>query len=301
MFMNYIDYYQILGISKEATQAEIKKAFKKLARKYHPDLNPNDSEAKQKFQAINEAHEVLSDPEKRKKYDAYGANWKQADAFNNQQQYTSHQHQGADFDPSFNHSGFSDFFESLFGSTNNSYYKTNRFKGEDYQTEFHLSLQEAATTHKRILNINGKKIRITIPAGIANGQTIKLPHQGGEGINGGTAGDLFITFIISPDPQFQREGDNLYMSVELNLYTAILGGDLTLDTLQGKVKLKVAPETQNGTQVRLKGKGFPIYKQNGKFGDLFITYNIKIPTQLTEKQKQLFRTLQQTSEQIPPT
>ena len=306
--MAYIDYYGILGVSKTATQDEIKKAFKKLARKYHPDLNPNDPTAKQKFQEINEANEVLSDPEKRKKYDAYGENWKHADEFEAQKQryqqsgggfngtggaYWSTD--GSGFSGSFdgNDSGFSDFFESLFGSRRGSARGHARgFKGQDYNAELHLSLRDAAETHKQILDVNGKKIRITVPAGIADGQTIRLAGQGGEGINGGPAGDLYITFVIGDDPVYKREGDNLYMTVPVDLYTAILGGEITVDTLNGKVKLHLKPETQNGTRVRLKGKGFPVYKEEGKFGDLLITYEVKLPTHLTEKQKQLFRELQ---------
>lgn len=306
--MAYIDYYGILGVSKTATQDEIKKAFKKLARKYHPDLNPNDPTAKQKFQEINEANEVLSDPEKRKKYDAYGENWKHADEFEAQKQryqqsgggfngtggaYWSTD--GSGFSGSFdgNDSGFSDFFESLFGSRRGSSRGHARgFKGQDYNAELHLSLRDAAVTHKQILDVNGKKIRITVPAGIADGQTIRLAGQGGAGINGGPAGDLYITFVIGDDPVYKREGDNLYTTVPVDLYTAILGGEITVDTLNGKVKLHLKPETQNGTRVRLKGKGFPVYKEEGKFGDLLITYEVKLPTNLTEKQKQLFRELQ---------
>lgn len=303
--MAYIDYYGVLGVSKTATQDEIKKAFKKLARKYHPDLNPNDPNAKQRFQEINEANEVLSDPEKRKKYDAYGENWKHADEFEAQKQRYQQQGGGGGFWSSGNgnfsgsFSGddgeFSDFFESLFGSRRGS--SSGRrssagFRGQDFNAELHLSLRAAADTHKQILEVNGKKIRITVPAGVADGQTIKLNGQGGPGMNGGPAGDLYITFVIADDPVYKREGDNLYITVPLDLYTAVLGGEQLVDTLNGKVKLKVKPETQNGTKVRLKGKGFPVYKKEGHFGDLFVTYDVKIPTHLTEKQKELFRELQ---------
>lgn len=310
--MAYIDYYGVLGVSKTASQDEIKKAFKKLARKYHPDLNPNDPTAKQKFQEINEANEVLSDPEKRKKYDAYGENWKHADEFEAQKQRYQQQGGGsggfggmgggywssADSGGfSGNFSGdegeFSDFFESLFGSRRSGSRRGNSaFKGQDYNAELHLSLKDAAVTHKQILEVNGKKIRITVPAGVADGQTIKLNGQGGPGTNGGPAGDLYITFAIPDDPAFHREGDNLYMPVSIDLYTAILGGEKVIDTLNGKVKLKVKPETQNGTKVRLRGKGFPVYKKEGQFGDLFITYEVKIPQNLTERQKELFREIQ---------
>lgn len=309
--MAYIDYYGILGVGKTASQDEIKKAFKKLARKYHPDLNPDDPTAKQKFQEINEANEVLSDPEKRKKYDAYGENWKHADEFEAQRQryrqqggaggfghgggYWSSSGDGGGFSSSFSgdEGEFSDFFESLFGSRRGSSRRSSAgFKGQDYNAELHLSLRDAATTRKQVLNVNGKKIRITVPAGVADGQTIKLNGQGGPGMNGGPAGDLYITFVISEDTTFKREGDNLYLRVPLDLYTAILGGEQVIDTLNGKVKLKIKPETQNGTKARLKGKGFPVYKQEGQYGDLIVTYEIKIPTRLSEKQKELFRELQ---------
>ena len=141
------------------------------------------------------------------------------------------------------------------------------------------------------LTVNGKNIRITIPAGIENGQTIKIAGHGGPGINGGPNGDLYITFLIANHPKFKRLGNNLYTTVDLDLYTAVLGGEITIDTLNGKVKLKVKPETQNGSKIKLKGKGFPVYKEKGQFGDLYITYSIVIPTNLTEKQKELFTEL----------
>lgn len=301
--MAYIDYYNILGVSKDASQDDIKKAYKKLARKYHPDLNPNDPTAQRKFQEINEANEVLSDPEKRKKYDQYGENWKHADEFNAQQQQY-----GTNFGQNFSHDGttytswstsgdtegFSDFFESLFGSRGKRK-RSYGYRGQDYTAELHLTLQDAYETHKQILTVNGKKLRITVPAGVANGQTIKLAGQGGEGMNGGPAGDLYITFVIDDDARFRREGDDLYVTAPLDLYTAILGGETIIETMNGKVKLKVAPGTQNNTKVRLKGKGFPVYKQEGSFGDLIVTYSIDIPTHLSEEQKELFRKIQSLS------
>ena len=309
--MAYIDYYKILGVDKKATQDDIKKAFRKLARKYHPDLNPNDPTAKDKFQEINEANEVLSDPEKRKKYDEYGETWKHADEFEAQKKaYQQAGGNGAhwysasgdgfnegDFSQfgggfhSGNASGFSDFFEELFGGAGRTHSRTG-FKGQDYNAELQLSLREAAQTHKQILNVNGKNVRITVPAGVANGQVIKLKGYGAPGMNGGPAGDLYITFVIPDDNVFKRKGDDLYITAPLNLYTAVLGGEETVDTLNGKVKLKIKPETQNNTKVRLKGKGFPIYKQEGQFGDLIVTYSVQVPTGLTEKQKELFRELQ---------
>ena len=166
------------------------------------------------------------------------------------------------------------------------------FRGQDYTTELQVSLTEAAKTHKQIITVNGKNLRITIPAGITNGQTIKLKGQGGPGVNGGPAGDLYITFHIPEDSRFKRVGDDLYITAPLNLYTAILGGEQIVETMDGKVKLKVNPGTQNNSKVRLKGKGFPVYKEDGKFGDLIVTYSIDIPTNLTDKQKELFREIQ---------
>lgn len=300
--MAFIDYYAILGVPKTATADDIKKAYRKLARKYHPDVNPNDEEAKRKFQQINEANEVLSDPEKRKKYDEYGENWKHAEEYEKAKQYQS-QHGGfADYSSFGGYGGFSDedgsfsdFFESLFGQGRGGSASGRRgsrgYRGQDYTSELHLTLREVYETHKRTLTVNGKNLRITIPAGVANGQVIKLAGQGGPGSNGGPNGDLYLTFIIAEDPKFKRVDNDLYTTADINLYTAVLGGEETIDTFTGKAKLKIPAGTQNGTKARLKGKGFPIYKQEGKFGDLIVTYNIVIPTNLTDEQKELFEKL----------
>lgn len=302
--MDYIDYYKVLGVDKSATQEDIKKAYKKLARKYHPDLNPNDPDAQRKFQEINEANEVLSDPEKRKKYDAYGENWKHADEFSSRggnpfgggqgftssdgRTYWSYSSDGGEF---------SDFFESLFGSRAGRSGRRSEygFRGQDFKAELELSLRDAAETHKQVLSVNGKNLRITVPAGVADGQTIKLAGQGGPGMNGGPAGDLYITFVVPDDAQFKRVGDDLYTTVPVDLFTAVLGGDQIVETLNGKVKLKVQPGTQNNTKVRLKGKGFPVYKEEGRFGDLIVTYSIQIPTNLSDRQKEMFREIQKLS------
>ena len=289
--MEFIDYYKILGVDKKASEEEIKKAYRKLARKLHPDLNPNDKEAHKKFQQINEANEVLSDPEKRKKYDQYGKDWMHADQFEKQKQYQrSSPGGGYTYSEGFGEDSFSDFFASMFGGSPGGRSRA-RFRGEDYQAELQLSLSDVYTTHKQTITIGDKKIRITIPAGIENGQKIKLKGYGGQGVNGGPNGDLYITFHITNNTSFKRDGDNLHKTVELDLYTAVLGGEVTIDTLSGKIKLKVPPETQNNTITRLKGKGFPVYKKEGVFGDLFITYQVKLPTRLTEKEKELFREL----------
>jgi len=249
-----------------------------------------------------------NDPEKRKKYDQYGENWQHAEAYEQAKQQQSRQQQnytggsgGHGFDyEDFGQGGgdFSEFFQSMFGgaaggagSSRGGRGRQGGYRGQDYNAELHLSLHDVAESNKQTLTVNGKNIRITIPAGVENGQTIKITGHGGPGANGGPAGDLFITFQVANDTNFKREGSNLYAIVKLNLYTAILGGEITADTLTGKVKLKVKPETQNGTKVKLKGKGMPVYKKDGEFGDLYLTYEIELPTNLTEKQKQLFEEL----------
>jgi len=299
--MAFIDYYKVLGISKTASPEEVKKAYRKLARQYHPDLNPKDASAHRKFQEINEANEVLSDPEKRKKYDEYGEHWKQADQFEQARQqqggsscgeysYTYQNFGG------FNDSGssdYSDFFENLFGRAGQKSGRSTAFKGQDYYGEVHLTLREAAETHQQTIEVNDKKLRITVPAGIAHEQQIKLKGHGGAGANGAPAGDLYITFIIQPDPVFKRNGNDLYRDVDVDLYTAVLGGELRIDSLNSQIKMKVKPGVQPDSKARLKGKGFPVYKKDGQFGDLIVTYRVQIPTNLTEKQKQLFQEIQQ--------
>ena len=295
--MEFVDYYKILGIDKNASQEDIKKAYRKLARKHHPDLNPNDKEAHKKFQQINEANEVLADPENRKKYDQYGKDWKHSEEFekSKQQQYANSRNQGRgeqSFAGDFGGDDFSEFFSSMFGESRfGGRSRETKFRGQDYEAELHLALTDAYTTHKQTLTVNGKNIRITVPAGVGDGQRIKLKGYGGPGINGGPHGDLYITFQIQNDPKFKRSGNDLYTTEEIDLYTAVLGGEVTIETMNGKVKLKVASETQNGTKIRLKGKGFPVYKRDGEFGDLYVSYQVKLPTNLDEKQKELFREL----------
>jgi curved DNA-binding protein len=292
--MTFVDYYKLLGIEKTATPKEIKSAYRKLARKFHPDLNPNDKDAKKNFQQINEANEVLSDPEKRKKYDQYGQDWKHAEEFDKAKQYQeqSSNYRRKTYAGNQSEGDFSDFFESMFGSSAGAGRSRQvKYRGEDFNAELHLDLIDAYKTHKQTLTVNGKKIRITIPAGIENGQTIKIAGHGGPGINGGPNGDLYITFSIANHPKIKRLGDNLFTTVDLDLYIAVLGGEITIDTLIGKAKLKVKPETQNGSKVKLAGKGFPVYKDEGRFGDFYITYAINIPTNLTERQKILFTEL----------
>jgi len=294
--MAFIDYYKTLGLSKSATEKEIKAAYRKLARKYHPDVNPDNKEAEQKFKAINEANEVLSDPEKRKKYDQYGENWKHGEEYEKarQQQRQQQQAYNAGGASGFNEGDFSDFFESMFGggASFGQAGRSAKFKGQDYHAELNLNLADVYSTQKQVLTVNGQKIRLTIPAGVEDGQKIKIKGKGGQGYNGGPNGDLYIQFNIAPHPKFKRVGDNLYQDVKLDLYTAILGGELLVDTFDGQVKLKIKAGTDNESKAKLKGKGFPVYKKEGQFGDMIITYHISIPTQLSDKEKALFKELQ---------
>ncbi len=301
--MAYIDYYNILGVDKGATADQIKKAYRQKARKLHPDLNPNDKEAQKKFQELNEANEVLSDPEKRAKYDKYGENWKHGEEYEKtQQQYQQQQHQwgsqqdGQTFytEGDFSDSDFSDFFHAMFGGgfTHRSGSHTSRkYKGGDYQAELHLSLRQAMHTHQQTLAVEGKNIRITIPSGVSDGQKIKLSGYGQPGANGGPNGDLYITFVIADEPNFKRLNNDIYSTVNVDLYTSILGGEVTINTLDGQVKMKVTAGTQPGANVRLRGKGFPVYKKDGQFGDLIVTLKVEIPKSLSSKERSLFEEL----------
>ena len=293
--MEFIDYYKILGLTKEATADDIKKAYRKQARKLHPDINPNDKEAHAKFQQLNEANEVLSNPEKRAKYDKYGKDWERGeeyDQYKKQQQQQRNSGQQTYGGGNYSGEDFSDFFSSMFGNQGGGGRSQTKYRGQDIQGQVEIDIKEAAETHKKEFSVNGKSIRITVPAGIEDQQTIKISGFGSPGVNNGPNGDLFITFSISNNSPFKRVGNDLYFTQDLDLYTAVLGGEITVsDFNQTKLKLKVAPGTQNGTKVRLKGKGFPIYKKENQFGDLYITYAISIPTELTDQEKALFTEL----------
>ena len=308
--MAYIDYYKILGVGKNASADDIKKAYRKLARKLHPDLNPNDKESHRKFQELNEANEVLSDPEKRAKYDKYGKNWKQGEEYEKaQQQYEQQWGQqqwggtgsagagGQTFytQGDFSDDDFSDFFHSMFGGgfsqRSGGSARRKRYKGADYQAELRLTLRQALDTHQQTLAINGKNVRITIPAGVANGQKIKLTGYGQPGQGDGPSGVLYISFVIEEDKDFKRLGDDLYTEVEVDLYTAVLGGEVMINTLDGQVKMNIKPGTQPGSKLRLKGKGFPVYKKDNAFGDLYITLKVVLPDNLSDSEKDLFTQL----------
>ncbi|MBT9392932.1 J domain-containing protein [Hymenobacter sp. NST-14] len=300
--MDYKDYYQVLGVDKTASQDQIKKAYRKLARQYHPDVNPDNPEAERKFKEANEAHEVLSDEEKRRKYDQLGADWQRYQQAGrggqnpgggfDWSQYAQGGGQGGGFggeDP-FGGADFSDFFSSMFGGMGGQGGGRPR-AGQDYQAELELSLEDAYQGGPRTLTVNGKNLRLTIQPGVEDGQVIRLRDQGGPGRNGGPAGSLYITLRLRPDARYSRTGNDLTMDVPVDVYTALLGGEQTVETLSGTVKITIRPETPNGTRLRLRGKGFPVYRQAGQFGDLYLRLSLTLPQNLTDEEKSLLRQL----------
>lgn len=286
-----MDYYKILGISKSVSTDDIKKAYRKLARKYHPDLNPNDKEAEKRFKEVNEANEVLSNTENRAKFDKYGEHWKNAEAYEQAKNHrsaksTGQQSQSRDF---------SDFFSSVFNENDFGSYRRGsaggKFKGQDLHATLNLNLTDILTEHKQTFEINGKKIRITVPAGAYDGLQIKLAGYGEEGFNGGPKGDLYITFGVKNNTNFKITNSDLKTEIELDLYTALLGGEKIISTLYGNIKLTIKPSTQNDTTVRVKDKGLPIYKEKEKYGNLLVTFKVKLPESLTDDQKKIFEQL----------
>lgn len=292
------DYYAILGVARDASEADIKKAYRKLAVKYHPDKNPNNKEAENKFKEINEAYEVLSDTDKRKKYDQFGENWNKVNeqgpppGGGGQYQYYSNEPGGGGFhfegDPN-------DIFESFFGGSGfggRGRRGNAKFKGGDYQSETTITLEEAFHGTTRLLQLNEQKLRIKLKPGTYDGLVIKLAGKGAPGVNGGPAGDLFITIHVMPNEQYKREGDNLVQTVHTDLFTAVLGGKQELSTLTGKLNITIPAGTQNGKLLRIKGKGMPVYDHPDQHGDLLVNIQVTIPEQLTDQQKELFRQLQ---------
>jgi curved DNA-binding protein len=289
--VDYKDYYKILEIDKKATPEEIKKAYRVLAKKYHPDKNLGDKKAEENFKLVNEANEVLSDPEKRKQYDDLGENWQQ-----NQQAYGQHRNPNQQFYQDFGgkHGDFSDFFEQFFaGRSRNSRQQQQQQprRGGDYETEMEISLEEAFTGTSRIIQLENEKLRVTTKPGAYTDQQLRIKSKGAKGSNEANRGDLFVRIRVRENPKTIRKGDDLYQTVNVNLYDAILGNEMIVQTVSGKFKIKIDPGTQNGKTIRLKGKGMPIYEKPTFFGDLYLQIQVQIPEKLTDKQKALFEEL----------
>jgi curved DNA-binding protein len=315
--MEYKDYYKILGVERNATQDEIKKSFRRLARKYHPDMNAGDKNAEERFKEINEANEVLSDPEKRQKYDQFGAHWQQYERaggrpedFNwdswrspfgggTQTRQVSQEELEQMFGNIGGMGGFSDFFETLFGGatgTRGTGFRGQRVqrsrRGRDTEHTIEITLEEAHRGSNRILEWeDGRKIEAKIPPGVKTGSKIRLKGQGGMGVSGGQAGDLFLKIKVLPHPLFKRETNNLRTSVPVGLYDALLGGEVDVAAIDRKVKLKIPPETDNGKVFRLNGLGMPDLRNPDKKGDLLVKIDVKLPKNLTKEEKQRFHEL----------
>jgi curved DNA-binding protein len=313
--MDYKDYYKILGVPRDSDEAALKKAYRKLARQYHPDVNPNNPEAEAKFKEMNEAYEVLGDPEKRAKYDRLGASYQQwqrsggAPTGFDWSQWMGQQGGGRYEYTTGGADAFSDFFQTIFGGTpfgstggGRSVNLEDLFGagagrkgrrasgGQDLDTEAEITLEEAYHGTTRMLSKDGRRLQIKIPPGAKTGTRVRIAGEGLKGV-GGRPGDLYVRVNIKDDPRFQREGDDLYEDVLVDLYTAVLGGEVQITTLEGKVTLKINPATQPGQLIRVRGKGMPALRQKEQHGDLYVRINVDIPKDLSAKERALFREL----------
>jgi curved DNA-binding protein len=319
--MEYKDYYQTLGVSRDADEKEIKRAFRRLARQYHPDVNPGDAGSEERFKEVNEAYEVLSDPEKRRKYDQLGADWRrwqQAGGrpgdFDWSRWATGaagpggqrvHVRYGTveDLEDLFGGaSPFSDFFSQIFGGMRAGAgpggfeYRVRPRRGQDYEQEVEISLREAYQGSTRVFQKDGRRLEVKIPAGARTGTRVRIAGEGGPGAAGGAAGDLYLRVSVSPDPQFERRGGDLHVTVPVDLYTAVLGGQARVPTLNGPVMLTIPAGTQNGRVFRLRGKGLPHLRQPEEHGDLYAKVEVQLPTDLGARQRELFEELRQSSQ-----
>jgi len=304
--MNYKDYYKILGVSKDATAKDIKKAYRKLAAKFHPDKNPDDKTAEEKFKEINEANEVLSDKEKREKYDTLGSNW---EAYQNTgddwRDYANQAKQGQRGRNSYSYQGnpsgfngqggedFSSFFDTFFGGGGQSARgQQAAYSGGDTQAEMPITLLEAYKGSKRTFEIHNQNLRINIKPGSYDGQQLKIKGKGQKGVQGGNRGDLYIILKVQPDARFQRRTNDLLYNASVDLYTAILGGKIDVPTLTGILKVTVPKGSETGKTLRLKGKGMPKYGKPSTHGDLLVKLHVNLPKHLTKEEEDLFKKLQ---------
>lgn len=303
--MEYKDYYQILGVDKKASAEEIKKAYRSLAKQFHPDRNAGDKAAEEKFKQISEAYGVLNDPANRKKYDELGENWQQFEqggqpgkagsATHGQQQYYYEGDINDLFGGGGASSGYSDFFEQFFGSRAGGAQQRSRsrhFKGNDFETEMEITLQEAYEGTSRIIQLEKEKLRISTKPGAYDGQLLRIKGKGGKGSSPEHHGDLFVRIRVQPHSHFTRKGDDLHSSHSIDLYTAVLGGETIVETLTGKIKVKIDAGTQSGKVIRIKGKGMPVYNKSGSKGDLYVHLQVLLPEKLTGQQRELFEQLQ---------
>jgi len=304
--MEYKDYYKILGVSKDASQKEIKRAYRRLARKYHPDVNPGDKSAQERFKEINEAYEVLSDPEKRRKYDQLGASWQRWQQMGGQPGGFDWSRWATGFpgghrirveygdlgDIFGDLGGFSEFFQTIFGGmgTRRTAWDVPR-RGQDLEQPVEITLEEAFHGTKRVVQVGSRRLEVKIPPGVKTGSKVRIAGKGGAGVAGGPRGDLYLRIKVAPHPTFERRGEDLYCEVPIDLYTAVLGGEVKVPTPKGGVMLKIPPETQGGQTFRLRGQGMPYLHDPGKHGDLYVKVKITLPQRLSEREKELFREL----------
>lgn len=306
--MDFKDYYKILGVSKTATEAEIKSAYRKLARKYHPDSNKGDKEKEQKFKEVSEAYEVLKDTEKRSKYDNLGSSWRnysnsggKAQDFNWNNWYSGGQGSSGGFGDMFGGQGggLSDFFQKIFGGGGSSGFSgftgSQGFgrsqKGQDYKSEVSLTLEEAYSGTSRLIKVSDESININFKKGISNGQILKLSGKGMPSQNGGPNGNLLIEVKIADHKTFKRKGNDLYMDVFVDIFTAVLGGKVKVNTLKGPIDLNIPAGTDSGKLLKLSGLGMPSYSNSGHFGNLYVKIMIKSFKNLSVEEKKLFEKL----------
>ena len=300
--MEYKDYYKTLGIPRDADTKAVATAFRKLARKYHPDVNPDKAEAEKRFKEINEAYEVLRDPEKRRKYDQLGADWERHQGAGRGFDWGRYQagpgrtvhrtrYTNEDLRDLFgNRAPFSDFFQFVFGGAG-AQGEEMAVRAQDLEQPVTVSLAEAFSgTTRRFRKPDGKTLEVKIPAGVEDGSRVRVKGQGIAGTRGAT-GDLWLVVSVAPDPRFERRGDDLHATAKVGLYEMVLGAEVSVSLLKGRAKVKIPAGTQNGTELRLKGQGMPKLGQPDSRGDLYVRVEVELPAGLSAKEKELFEEL----------